>query len=177
MVGTRTISINMNRIPLIFIYSHDNIFQGVKQESSLSYKNKVDKDGNNLFEQLVFDEAYLPKFRELFFDAQAEVNPALSAYMREIPVEPAYHEIQDFSKDRDYTFHLLMPYDYDGHMTHSIDIKIRQFIIAYIMYRWLEIKLPSDAGIYFERSERVKDKARELLERRTTTTKINHQMF
>lgn len=167
----------MSRLPLTFIYSHDSIFQGVKQESSLSYKNKVDQDGNNLFEQLVFDEAYFPKFRELFFDAQAEITPALSAYMKEIPVEPAFHEYQDFSKDRDYTFYLLMPEDFDRHMIHPIDIKIRQFIIAYIMYRWLEIKLPSDAAIFAERAAKVKDEAKELLERRTTRPKINHQMF
>lgn len=167
----------MSRIPLTFIYSHDNIFQGVKMESSLSYKNKVDAEGNNLFEQLVFDEAYFPKFRELFFDAQAEITPALSAYMKDVPVEPAYHESQDFSKDRDYIFHLLMPEDFDRHMTHSIDIKIKQFIIAYIMYRWLEIKLPSDAAIFAERAVKVKDEAKELLERRIGMVKIRHQWF
>lgn len=165
------------RTPITFIYSHDNIFQGVKQESSLYAKNKVDKDGNSLFDNLVFDEAYLTKFREYFFDAQAEITPTVSAYMKDIPTEPAYYEFQDFTKDRDYVFHLLMPEDFDKHMTHSIDIKIRQFMIAYIMYRWLETKLSSDAEIYLGRAEKVKGEAKELLERRTTRPKINHQMF
>ena len=165
------------RIPLTFIYSHDSVFQGVKQEASLYAKDKTDKDGNPLFENLVFDEAYLTKFRELFFDAQAEITPALSAYMKDIPVDPMYFETQDFSKDRDYIFHLLMPSDFNRHMTKPIDIKIKQFIIAYILYRWLETKVPTDASIYMERAAITKDEAKELLERRTTRPKINHQMF
>lgn len=58
---------------LTFIYSHDDIFGSVKQESSLHSIRQTDKDGNPMFETLVFDEAYLIKFRELFFNAQAQI--------------------------------------------------------------------------------------------------------
>jgi len=149
--------------PVTFIYSHDNIFQGVKQEASHLAIRKADKDGNSLFEQMVFDEAYLPKFRELFFDAQAEVTPALSAYMKEIPVEPEYFETQDFSKNRDYTFSLIMPDDFNFHLVKPVDIKIRQFLISYIMYRWLETKLPGDAATFFERAGKVLTEVKALL--------------
>lgn len=165
------------KTPITFIFTHDSIFQGVKQEASQLAIRKSDKEGNSLFEQLVFDEAYLPKFRELFFDAQAEVTPALSAYMKEIPADPMCFETQDFSKDRDYIFHLLMPEDFNRHMVKPIDIKIKQFITAYIMYRWLETKVPELAATFFERAMKVKDEAKELLERRNTRPKINHQWF
>jgi len=163
--------------PLIFIFSHDNIFQGVKQESSQLAIRKSDKDGNPMFEQIVFDEAYLPKFRELFFDAQAEVTPAVSRYMRDIPAEPEYFETQDFSKDRDYTFSLLMPDDFNMHMAKPIDIKIKQFLVAYIMYRWLETKLPEESAIYMERANTVLSEAKGLLERRTKPIRRKHRLW
>ncbi|MDR0823887.1 MAG: hypothetical protein LBN74_02260 [Prevotella sp.] len=163
--------------PLTFIYSHENVFQGVKQESSQHAIRKSDKDANPLFEQLVFDEAYLPKFRELFFDAQAEVTSAVSRYMRDIPAEPEYFETQDFSKDRDYTFSLLMPDDFDMHMAKPCDIKIKQFLIAYIMYRWLETKLPEESAIYMERAGSVLSEAKNLLERRLNPIRRKHRLW
>lgn len=54
-------------IPLVFVFSHDGIFQGVKQESSQLGIRKSDKEGTSVFEQVVFDEGSFFKFRELFF--------------------------------------------------------------------------------------------------------------
>lgn len=146
--------------PITFIYSHDNIFQGVKQESSLLAVRKTDKDGNGMFEQLVFDEAYETKFRELFFDAQSKVTAAVSAYLREIPVDPEYFETQDFTKNRDYSFYLIMPDNFNFHLVRSIDIDLKQFLISYILYRWLETKLPNDAAMFFDRASTALAEAR-----------------
>lgn len=164
-------------IPIIFVYSHDNIFQGVKQESSHLAIRRNDNDGNQLFEKIVFDEAYLIKFRELFFDAQAEVTPALSAYMKDVPVGPHSLETQDFSTNRDYIIHLIMPRNYLQVMTKPVDIKIKQFLIAYIMYRWLETKLSDEAEMYLERAYKVLDDAKRMLDRRTDRQTIAHQLF
>jgi hypothetical protein len=70
-------------------------------------------------------------------------------------------EATDFTDCRDGEFFLLLP---EGmHVTLSLDTKVRQFLIAYIMYRWLETKVPQDAAIYAERAERLKDGVRDLL--------------
>lgn len=160
-----------------FIYSHDSAFQGVKQDSSLFSKDKIDKDGNSLFENLVFDEAYLPKFRELFFDAQAEVSEAISSYLKDIPVEPEYFEQNDFSKNRDYIFFLLLPDNFTSAMIRPLDIKIRQFIIAYIMYRWLELKQVSEYQLYQSRSENLLREVKGLLDRRNRPLRIRGRLF
>ena len=163
--------------PLIFIFSHDNIFLGVKEESSYLAERKYDQNDNTLFEELVFDEEYLTKFRELFFDAQAEVTPAVSAYMKELPLNPGYFETQDFSEDRDYVISLVMPDDFNAHMAKPIDIKIKQFLIAYIMYRWLETKLPEEAATYLQRATRVLSEAKALLEKRTKPERRAHRLW
>ena len=163
--------------PLIFIYSHDAIFLAVNQESSYLAERRFDDTGEGLFEQLVFDEEYLVKFRELFLDAQSEVTPALSAYLKEVPVEPEYFEMQDFSPDLDYTFTLLMPDDWNFHLFKPVDIKIKQYLVAYIMYRWLETKLPEEAVVYLERATRLLEEIRSLLEKRTRVRRRWHGLW
>ncbi|MDR1937036.1 MAG: hypothetical protein LBQ73_00875 [Tannerellaceae bacterium] len=160
-------------IPLIFIYSHDSVFQDVKQEASLlavrkrdQKGNSEDNDGNSYFDLFVFDDAYLVKFRELFFDAQAEVTPVLSAYMKLNPPGHGYFETLDFTKDVDCTFDLIMPDDFLMALSKPVDIKIRQFFIAYIMYRWLETKMFEEASIYRERAYSLLDEIKSLLEKR-----------
>jgi hypothetical protein len=152
---------------LVFIFSCENIFQSAKMEASQFAVRRFDKNGANLFDELVFDEAYIPKFRELFFEGQAEIISALSAYMKDVPVTPGYFETQDFSKDRDFRFELAMDDDFNPHLSKAVDIKIKEFLVAYILYRWLETKTPEYAAIYFERLTKVKDEIRRMLEIKT----------
>jgi len=163
--------------PVTFIYSHDNIFASVKQEASLLAVRRYDKNDNNLFDELVFDEGYLILFRQLFFDAQAEVTVALLAYMRDVPVEPINFETQDFSKDRDFVFWLVMPEDWNFHLAKPVDIKVKEFIVAYIMYRWLETKLPDESLIYLQRTNSALEKARIMLEKRTKLMRFRHEYW
>ena len=163
--------------PLTFIYSHDNIFASVKQEASLLAERRFSQEGESLFEQIVFDEEYLILFRELFFDAQAEVTPALSAYMKDVPVEPDFFETQNFSKDRNCIFYLLMPDDWNFHLYKPVDIKIKQFIVAYIMYRWLETKLSQEAATYLERANSILGDVKSLLNKRIIPMRRAHGYY
>lgn len=133
---------------LTFIYSHDDIFGSVKQESSLHSIRQTDKDGNPMFETLVFDEAYLIKFRELFFNAQAQIIPTISAYQKDIPVDPYYFERKDFTKDRDFICYLNMPNDFMMSMARPIEDYIFNFLKDWIMYKWLETKMPNIASVF-----------------------------
>jgi hypothetical protein len=167
--------------PVVFIYSHDAILQDVKQESSHLAVRKRDKEGfsldkedNSYFEMLVFDEAYLIKFRELFFDAQSEVTSAVSAYLKDVPAFTKYLEEEDFRKDRDYTFALALPDDFNFHMVEPVNVKIRQYLIAYILFRWLETKLPEEASVYLERAIRCTEEIKKLLEHRTKPVRRWH---
>jgi hypothetical protein len=160
--------------PLIFIYSHDAVFASVKQEASLLAERRFDPEAGSLFEQLVFDEEYLTLFRQLFFEAQAEVTAALSACMKEIPVEAGYFETQDFSKDRDFIFYLAMPDDWNFHLAKPVEIKVNEFLTAYTLYRWLETKLPQEAVAYFGRATAVLEEAKNLLEKRTKPVRHSH---
>jgi hypothetical protein len=97
--------------------------------------------------------------------------------MKDLPTEPGYAESQDFSSDRDYTFSLIMPDDFNMHLAKAADAKIRQFLIAYILYRWLETKQPHEAVVYTERSGRVLGEVKALLERRTGPVRRRHGLW
>ncbi|GAB6119221.1 hypothetical protein [Dysgonomonas termitidis] len=133
---------------LTFIFSHEQVFRAVKQESSQLAVRRQDKNGNPLFEQLVFDEAYLPRFRELFFHAQGQVAPVLAAYQKDIPVNVSYFERADFTTDRDYIVYLGMDDDFNMHMARPVEDYIFHFIKDWIMYEWLKDKSPDDASVY-----------------------------
>lgn len=162
--------------PLIFIYTHDDIFEGVKQESSQLGVRQRDESGS-LFDRLVFDEAYFSKFRELFFDAQSEVAPVVSRYAEEIEANSACFETQDFSTNRDYMFTLFMPDRFMMSMKRPVYICIRQFFIAYILYRWLETKLPDVSSIYLVRANETLLRVKALLEMRSGPTRRAHRLW
>ena len=150
-----------------YMFSHDHIMTAVKQESSLYAERKRSEAGDVLFDELVFDEEYLTKFRELFFDAQANVLDRYSPYLNYLPDPPEeiFEEV-DTEKNIDFAFSLLMPCDYNHHYNKMVSVKTREYIVAYIMYRWLETKVPQEAAIYKDRADRVLIDARAYLEKR-----------
>jgi hypothetical protein len=162
-----------------YIFTHDYILEAVKQESSLYAERKATNEGQSLFEQFVFDEEYFRKFRELFFDAQAVVIDRYGAYMQyTTDDEVAYiFEESDFSKDRDFSFSLLMPNDYNQFYNKQVSIKTREFIVAYVMYRWLETKSPNEAALYKSRADSSLMDGRAYLEKRIARTRTGGNMF
>lgn len=163
--------------PLLFVYSHDHIFQAVKQESSLHAERKENKDGDSLFEQLVFDEEYLTKFRELFFDAQSEIALLLSAYMRDVPASGECVDLQDFSDSKDYIVLLAMPCSWNYHLTNPLKVKIKQCLVAYIMYRWLETKIPDEAAVFKTRFDFEANEVKKIINVRVRPVRRDHGYY
>ncbi len=150
-----------------YMFSRDHIMTAVKQEASLYAERKQTETGESLFDELVFDEEYNMKFRELFFDAQANVLDRYSPYLNYLPEPPVdIFEEADTTKNIDFSFSLLMPCDYNHHYNKMINIKTREYIVAYIMYRWLETKVPQEAAVYKDRADSTLIDARAYLEKR-----------
>lgn len=162
---------------LTFIYSYDDIFRSVKQEASLYAERKTDTAGNSLFDELVFDEEYGILFRKHFFEAQAQVDTIVSAYLRDIPAGPEHFETQDFARDRDYILQLCMPDTFNAHMKRPVDIKIKQYLVDYFMYLWLRTKMPGDAEIYLFSASTLLPEIKSLLEKRTKNPRIKGRLF
>lgn len=162
---------------LTFIYSGEDIFRSVKQEASLFAERQFDKDGNSLFNSFVFDEEYDILFKKLFFEAQAEVLSAVSAYFKGIPEDAEYFETQNFDKEKDLLIQLLMPDDFMIAMTKPVDIKIKQFIVDYILFLWLRTKSYNDANIYLQQANDSLGDVKSYLERRIRPLRRKGRLF
>ncbi|KAA6331769.1 hypothetical protein EZS27_019650 [termite gut metagenome] len=148
---------NEKEIDIVYEFTCEDVFECVKRESSLLAERRNDTEG--LFEKLVFDEEYknYGVFEEYFFDARAEIIPVVSAY-----VNPK----EDVPGQKDFFVRLLMPCDFMEAMKEVIGIKIKQFLIAYIMYRWLETKLSQEAAVYYQRATNLLPQIKGYLEKR-----------
>jgi len=161
----------------IFVYPHDIIFEAVKQQTSLFSKDKTDKDGNPLFENLVFDEAYLTLFRALFLSAQAEVMSVLAKYMPNVADNDPIFEFSNFSTNRDFSFSLQLPNDFIEVMIQPLRINIRDFIVNSIIYRWMELKQLQEYQLFQGKCANLLDTIRIGLERRNMPLTIRHRLF
>ena len=153
---------------LFFLYTHDNIQKLVKQETSYIAERRASptlNQGENFGSQagelyndlLVMDEEYDILFKRLFDEAHAEIVFNISSrHLAETPtdLEPVFREFPDFSQDRDFPLWLDVDGSFPMQYKKSIDIKIQQFIVDYICWRWLETKSPADAAFFHSAKDR-----------------------
>ena len=159
-------------ILLTYIQTHDSIFKAVKQESSYLAKRLTDGQGDSKFEDMVFDEAYLTLFRGLFFDARSNVSSACAAYLKDV-VDITYFDQGNFDHEKDFILQLNMSDNFIVAMNNNVDIKMKEYLVAYIMYRWLETK-SQESGLYLQRAEtHLQDMKRFLEMRKSRKIKNN----
>lgn len=138
----------------LFGFSKEEIFEGVKTESSLFAARKYTDKGDPLFASLVFDEQYsevIPLFRSMFFEAQAEViNIIPDSLLKDTECTFIDEQAPD-----NFTFCLSFTLGreirYNCAYFKVVTIKVKEALISYIMYRWLETKMPNEAMIYYNR--------------------------
>lgn len=154
---------------LTIIQTHDEIFKGVKQESSLLAARLSEAPGTPTFENIVFDEERLILFRDLFFDGRSNVESACSAYF--MVQDDTYFDSQNFDSQKDFILQLEIT-DFLQQMANNVNMKMKYYLIAYVMYRWLETKLPNEAATYYARAETHLQDMKRYLEMRTMRRKI-----
>lgn len=160
---------------IFFIYTHDLIQKGVKLETSYLAENRKRQESGDMIEELIMDEQHDILFRRLFNQAHAEVISKLSVtYLSGTPtdLEPVFREFPDFRQDRDFSLFLNMHADFPMQYKKSIEIKIEQYLIDFICYRWLETKSPTDAASYFQRLKPTLDEIKLLLIRKLNPPKL-----
>ena len=139
--------------------TYDNILKGVKMESSFLASRRADE--KLPFDKLVFDEEYNILFTTLFRDAQVNVISACTSYL------DGTYEYFDNSEFDESNFNLELTGDFLPQVVKSIEIKMREYLVAYIMYRWLETKM-QEAQIYYQRAETHLQDMKRFLEMRTS---------
>jgi hypothetical protein len=128
----------------------------VKEESSQLAVRQRDGNGNTFFDELALDEAYETKLRAYWYQAQGEIEDCLSAYTKFLPGMSVSMDTTEAGADDNYVVQLIVPSGFHESKWKSVGFKVEEFMEAYIMYRWLETKLPGQSALYYERMTRLK---------------------
>lgn len=160
---------------IFFILTRDMLQKAVKLETSILAKNRKDKDNNERLDLVMDDEfANDIMFKRLMQDGHAEVIQNLSVnFLMDTPtdLQDVMTEFPDFSQDRDFCLFLNVSNNWSTQYRKSTDIKLQQYMIDYISYRWLENKSPDDASAYYSRLNKTIDDIQSLLVRTTVPLK------
>lgn len=159
---------------VFFTYTHDNIQKLVEQETAYiaERRTKVLPDGNSveMLDELVMDEEYDVLFKRYFLAAHAKVIENIPvAYLKNMPTDltPVFREFPDFRQDRDSAIWLDMPCTWPLQVKKSVDIKIQEYFVDYICWRWFETKSPQDAATFSLRLDETMQEIKLLLSKRT----------
>lgn len=136
----------------LFKYSSEGIMKAVKRESSYIGVRRFSEDGVVLLDDIVYDEAYEIQFRDHFLAARGNVVEATLAYGKSIDEGHDFFEIDDMYDKNDFNLFLDLPANFAYGMAGPLTSRIKDYLVAYILYRWLETKLPQEAQVHLERS-------------------------
>lgn len=139
----------MNAKHITFVYEYKLVKARVEKKLAQYAVRKTDKDGNSLFEALVFDDENKDLFTEYFREAGSLFKMKAAAYLRYYPDFSTYREDESYHPE-DFTCTLLMPLHYNHNFTDMVNDEGMKLFVNYICYRWLEDKDPDGASIYLQ---------------------------
>ena len=137
-----------------FVFSEESISRAVEEETTRAGKLARDNEGQSLLDDAVMDEEQAILFRRLFLETRAETLLFLSPWM--INAREGDFDANNFDDERDFSVVL----DTTGRdMAMIVDAKVREFIVAYIAYRWMETRLPGSASVVLARAATARETA------------------
>lgn len=142
------------------------IQQRVENETAIIARGQKDDKGNSLFSSFVFDEDQYSLFRVYFKEAAEKAIDKCSAYIRNMPVRLGEDDEDARHLDEDFYAILEMPREFSNVEAAGVNQAIYQHLIAFVVYRWLESKIPNLSTVYFNRSEQNLQDLSSRLERR-----------
>lgn len=162
---------------ILFYYTSADTLEAIKRESSYLAERRFNEAGDSLFDELVYDEEYESLFRDHFMDARARVIEATLAYSKNLDESADFFETENLDHDKDFVLFLMFPDEFPQGMIKPITVKIREFLVGYIMYRWLETKLPQEAAVFLQRAENALESAKASCERRIKVKRRVGRLF
>lgn len=150
----------------IFI-SAKEIQQRVEHETVLIAKQRTDQQGRPLYDQLVMDADSALLFRSCFREAATKAQDKCAAYTKNSPASNGEDDANVMQADEDFYAILALPETFPLSVSCLIDQAVYNHLIAWVLFRWYETKLPAEAQIFRLRSEQNLSDLTSRLERRT----------
>lgn len=161
----------------IFTSTQEEIQKAVAMESSILGVRTKDNNGDTMLDELVLDQAYELFLRQYFLDARSRLIMDFQAYTKNIDPGTVYFDSEDATSYTDFVFAVDLPETFNKNMLIPITTNIKEFIVAYIMYRWLETKMPNIAGVYKSRTDAIVEVLKTLFNARTALLRRKPSVF
>lgn len=153
------------------------IRQQVEHEITVLAKRRADQQGTPLYDQIVLDADHYLLFRSYFHEAAAQIAAHLTAYTKH-QHRPLGEDTPDITgKDEDFFITLTMPDTFPHSTAHIIHNTIYGYITAWIIYRWLETKLPQEALLFRQKAEEKRRDLNFRLEIRTVPVRRPYRLY
>ena len=155
----------------IFLHTSSSIQSAVNRETSYIAER------SESFENIVYDEEYFQQFRDHFLEARANIIEATLAYSKNVEMDDTYFDITNFDDEKDFAITLEFPDDHIKQTHQPMLVKMREYLISYIVYRWLENKIPEIAAVYLNKAEGALSGIKSLCEKRISPLRRRGMYF
>ena len=99
------------------------------------------------------------------------------AYIKSLPAGAEYNDNQNFDTNKDFVLQLNMPDTFVAQASRILDVRIRTYLVTYIIYGWLKDKLPNVAAIYYSELEELLSGVKSTLHLRTTPIRTVGRLY
>ena len=157
----------------VFFYDTSHILQECKNITATLASRPVGKEGQSR-PWLILDEDAEDLFLRLAKDALSDIR--LKAYKH---IEPE-HESDDqrrFDRLHIHTNLTLNEAEEVPSAVRVLDDKMREYLIYRVVFGWLLLKSPDEAGYYQERTSQLLDEIKHIFDKSGGTTRRKYHLF
>lgn len=131
----------------------------------------------HLMDSIILDQDQLLIFRTFFKEAIETVNDKCSPYIRQNTIQRGEEYENTTKLDEDFYTILNMPDTFAQQATSGIDRAIYNYLVSWVIYRWLEAKLPNEAQTFKQRADKNLENLSMRLERRIKPLRRPYRLF
>lgn len=129
------------------------IAERVEQETTLLALIYLKRGQSQIYDNIVMDADTLLIFRTYFKEASEKVRDKCLAYSKYNRTEKGEDDNNITQLDEDFFLTLHLPDNFPNIIASGIDRAIFAYLTFFVIYRWLETKLPQEALLFKTRSD------------------------
>ena len=153
------------------------IAERVEHETTVLALACKNRGQQQIYDNIIMDTDQLLNFRTYFKEAVATVQDKCSPYTRHNRPSQGEDDQDTTRLDEDLYIILHMPDQFPDITAAAVDKAIYNYLIAWVIFRWLEVKLPQEAQPFRIRAEQNLSGLSSRLERRTTPFRRPYRLF
>lgn len=153
------------------------IFRQAQHETAEIAQRRTDQQGQTLYSQLVMDSDHTLLFRSYFREACANILTKCTPYIKYRPFPNGENTDDVTGKDEDFFLTLSLPPTFPTTSASILHNTAYEHLISWVLYRWYETKLPTEATIFRQRAEQKRNEIASIIEHRIHPPRRRYRLY